>query len=168
MRRLASKQASTTGSQSTAMVEAHAQAGWLARIRTTARGGVLLAVEAAGALASAVGAPLAALTGKLYLAVLVALFGLGCCLRFMRLRQKRRQPGHTDAETQRRSPAWLTPAVGVLSAIEVSLLVEATRLPVRADQPGFDTANWWWVLAGFVVLFWLQRGWLADRLSGKS
>lgn len=124
-----------------------------------------MVAEAAGAVASVVGAPLAAFTGKLYLAVLVALFGLGCCLRFMRLRQKRRQTGRSPVRALQRPPAWLAPAVGALSAVEVALLVEATRLPVRADQPGFDTANWWWVIAGFILLFGLQRGWMIDRLQ---
>ncbi|UJW80427.1 hypothetical protein [Hydrogenophaga sp. SL48] len=141
--------------------------GWLARTKAAVQGRVLLVVEAVGTLASVLGVPLAALTGKAYLAVLVALFGLGCCLRFVRLRQKLRPTDGAPVSMWQSTPAWLTPAVGLLPAIEVALLVEATRLPVRADQPGFDTANWWWVLAGFVVFFWLQRGWLGDRLAGK-
>jgi uncharacterized membrane protein YfcA len=137
-------------------------------MRAAVHGNVLLVAEAVGAAASAVGVPLAAITGKLYLAVLVALFGLGCGLRFVRLRKKLKQPDRVHAALPQATPAWLTPVVGLLSAVEVALLVEATRLPVRADQPGFDTANWWWVLAGFVVLFWMQRGWLCDRLNAKA
>lgn len=141
--------------------------GWLARTKAAVQGRVLLVAEAAGTLASAVGVPLTALTGKLYLAVLVALFGLGCCLRFVRLRQRLRQTRQEAVAVSSSAPLWLTPVVGLLSAVEVAVLVEATRLPVRADQAGFDTAHWWWVLAGFVVLFWLQRGWLGERLTGK-
>lgn len=141
--------------------------GWMVRTKAAVRGRVLLVVEAAGTLASAVGVPLATVTGRLYLAALVALFGLGCCLRFVRLRQKLRQIDHEAVSVSPSAPVWLTPVVGLLSAVEVAVLVEATRLPVRADQPGFDTANWWWVLAGFVVLFWLQRGWLGERLTGR-
>jgi hypothetical protein len=147
------------------IVEAQPPASWIVRVKMAARGGVLLMAEAAGAVASVVGAPLAAFTGKLYLAVLIALFGLGCYLRFVRLRQKRRQTGRSPVQALQRPPAWLAPTVGALSAVEVALLVEATRLPVRADQPGFDTANWWWVIAGFILLFWLQRGWMIDRLQ---
>ncbi|WP_066262762.1 hypothetical protein [Hydrogenophaga flava] len=132
------------------------------------QGRVLLMVEAAGALASVLGVPLAALTGKLYLAALVALFGLGCCLRFVRLRQRLRETRHETVVVPPPAPVWLTPLVGLLSAVEVAVLVEATRLPVRADQAGFDTAHWWWVLAGFVVLFWLQRGWLGERLTSRA
>jgi uncharacterized membrane protein YfcA len=142
--------------------------GWLTRTKAAVQGRVLLVAEVVGTLASAVGVPLAAITGKVYLAALVALFGLGCCLRFFRLKRRLRQTGHTRVSIPPAAPAWLTPAVGLLSAVEVALLVEATRLPVRADQPGFDTANWWWVLAGFVVLFWVQRGWLVERLTGKA
>ncbi|MFC3682348.1 hypothetical protein [Hydrogenophaga luteola] len=149
------------------VAEAGRDKGWLARTKMAVQGRVLLMVEAAGALASVVGVPLAALTGKLYLAALVALFGLGCCLRFVRLRQRLRQTRQEAVVVPPPAPVWLTPLVGLLSAVEVAVLVEATRLPVRADQPGFDTANWWWVLAGFVVLFWLQRGWLGERLTGR-
>ena len=150
------------------VAEAGRNIGWLARKRVAVQGRVLLMVEAAGALASVVGVPLAALTGKLYLAALVALFGLGCCLRFVRLRQRQRQIDHEAFVVSPTVPVWLTPVVGLLSAVEVAVLVEATRLPVRADQPGFDTAHWWWVLAGFVVLFWLQRGWLGERLTSRA
>jgi hypothetical protein len=159
---------SPRNNRSSLIVETGSKAGWFDRVRETIHGNVLLVAEAAGAAASAVGVPLAAVTGKLYLAVLVALFGLGCGLRFVRLRRKRRQPDRVHVALPHVSRAWLTPVVGLLSAIEVALLVEATRLPVRADQPGFDTANWWWVLAGFAVLFWLQRGWLGDRLHAKA
>ena len=141
--------------------------GWMARTKASVQGRVLLVVEAAGTLASAVGVPLAALTGKLYLAVLVALFGLGCCLRFVRLRQRLRQTRQEVVADSPPAPVWLTPAVGLLSAVEIAVLVEATRLPVRADQAGFETAHWWWVLAGFAVLFWLQRGWLGERLTSS-
>lgn len=143
--------------------------GWQARTKAAVQGSLLLVAEAAGTLGSAAGVPLAAATGKVYLAVLLAFFGLGCCLRFVRLRRRLLLPqGHGAAVAQAPSaPAWLTPIVGLLSVAEVALLVEATRLPVRADQPGFETTNWWWVLAGFVVLFWLQRGWLGDRLAGR-
>lgn len=143
--------------------------GWLARAKSTVQGSVLLVAEAAGTLGSAAGVPLAAMTGKVYLAVLLALFGLGCGLRFVRLRRRLLQPHmHVAAVAKAPSaPMWLTPAVGLLSAVEVALLVEATRLPVRADQPGFDTTNWWWVLAGLAVLFWVQRGWLGERLVSK-
>lgn len=150
------------------MGAARTDSGWLVRTKAAVHGRVLLAAEATGTLASALGVPLAVVTGKLYLAALVALFGLGCCLRFVRLRRRLSQAGHEPVRGSPPAPAWLTPVVGLLSAVEVALLVEATRLPVRADQPGFDTANWWWVLAGFVVLFWLQRGWLGERLTGKS
>lgn len=144
-----------------------ASGGWLVRVKAAAQGGLLLLAEVAGATGSAVGVPLAAVTGKVYLAVLVALFGLGCCVRFVRLRRRLRQPARVSEVPPKPVSAWLAPAVGVLSGIEVALLVEATRLPVRADQPGFSTANWWWVLAGFLVLFWLQRSWLRDHLAGR-
>ncbi|WP_066152198.1 hypothetical protein [Hydrogenophaga pseudoflava] len=150
------------------VAEARRDTGWLARTKVAVQGRVLLVVEAAGALASVVGVPLAALTGKLYLAALVALFGLGCCLRFVRLRQRLRQTRQEAVAVPPSAPVWLTPVVGLLSAVEVAVLVEATRLPVRADQTGFDTAHWWWVLAGFVVLFWLQRGWLGERLTSRT
>lgn len=153
--------------QASPLAETRRDPGWLARTKGAVQGHVLLVVEAAGALASVVGVPLVALTGKLYLAALAALFGLGCCLRFVRLRQRLRQTQEA-AVVPPAAPVWLTPVVGLLSAVEVAVLVEATRLPVRADQAGFDTAHWWWVLAGFVVLFWLQRGWLVERLTGRA
>ncbi len=142
-------------------------AGWMARTKAAVQSRALLVVEAAGTLASVAGAPLAAVTGKLYLAALVALFGLGCGLRFVRLRQSLRQIDHEAGAVSQAAPVWLTPVVGLLSVVEVAVLVEATHLPVRADQAGFDTSHWWWVLAGFGVLFWLQRGWLGARLTGS-
>jgi hypothetical protein len=153
----------------TATVSAGApRVGWLVRAKATVHGGALLVAEGAGTLASAVGVPIAAVTGKVYLAVLIALFGLGCCLRFVRLRRTLRLPQGRASPVSLAAPLWLSPAVGLLSVIEVALLVEATSLPVRSDQPGFDTANWWWVLAGFLVLFWVQRGWLGERLADKQ
>jgi hypothetical protein len=156
--------ASSKNRRSTLVVDASSDLSWFGRTKAAIQGNVLLVSEAAGAAVCAVSVPLAAVTGKFYLAALVSLFGLGCSLRFVRLRKKLRQPDGIPIELQKSIPAWVTPVVGVLSAIEVALLVEATRLPVRVDQPGFETTSWWWVLAGFVVLFWLQRGWLVDRL----
>lgn len=154
-------------SGTTAVSAAPPRSGWLARAKASTQGGVALAAEATGAGLSVIAAPLAAFTGRLYIAVLVAAFGLGCGLRFVRLRQKRGQGG-APAPRPAPTPVWLTPLVLLVSALEMALLVEATRWPVRADQPGFEASNWWWVLAGFVVLFWLQRGWLGDRLNAKT
>ncbi len=139
------------------------RSGWLARAKAATQGGVMLAAEATGAGLSVIAAPLAAFTGRLYIAVLIVAFGLGCGLRFVRLRQKRGQGG-APAPSPAPTPVWLTPLVLLVSALEMALLVEATRWPVRADQPGFEPTNWLWVIVGFAVLVGLQRGWLMHRL----
>lgn len=149
-------------SGTTAVSAAPPRSGWLARAKASTQGGVALAAEATGAGLSVIAAPLAAFTGRLYIAVLVAAFGLGCGLRFVRLRQKRGQGG-APAPRPASTPVWLTPLVLLVSALEMALLVEATRWPVRADQPGFEPANWLWVIVGFAVLVGLQRGWLMQR-----
>jgi hypothetical protein len=150
-------------SDTTAGSAAPHRSGWLVRAKAATQGGVMLAAEAAGAGLSVIAAPLAAVTGRLYIAVLVAAFGLGCGLRFVRLRKKHGQSS-TPTPCKVTPPAWRTPLLLLVSAMEMALLVEATRWPVRADQPGFEPTNWLWVIVGFAVLFWLQRGWMMDRL----
>jgi hypothetical protein len=58
------------------------RSGWLARAKAATQGGVMLAAEATGAGLSVLATPLAAFTGRLYIAVLVAAFGLGGDLGF--------------------------------------------------------------------------------------
>lgn len=158
----------TSSAPSAAAVTAK-KIGAVARVKLRTAEAFGLAVESVGIAGAAVGAPLAAFTGKLILALIIGAFGLGCLLRFVRLRRRNRVTAHQAPELKRwKAPAWLTPSVMAASVFEMAVLVEATRLPVRADQPGFTTDHWWWVIAGFGALVWMQRAWLTDLLRERE
>ncbi|QTD45425.1 hypothetical protein [Ottowia testudinis] len=124
------------------------------------------AIEGLAGLGAMVGAPVAALLGKLFLAAILGAVALGVFLRFAG-RQRKGEPAPVKIPT----PAWVRALAGLASAIEVALLVEATKLPVRHDQPGFTQANWLLVLLAWGVACALQTSWLgaavARRRRGK-
>jgi len=53
----------------------------------------------------------------------------------------------------------------LVSAVEVAVLVEATKLPVRHDQPDFTQANWLLVLLAWGVAYTLQARWLGAAVA---
>ena len=105
-------------------------------------GGIALARSASGTAAALV-------FGKVLLAVALGAFALGA---FFRLSSRRRQRQAIDD----RDPAWLAPVASLITVVECALLVEATDLPVRFSQPGFQVHHWLFVLAFLIVAFVAQ------------
>ena len=103
-----------------------------------------VAAELAGLAVSLSGVSLAALFGKLILAVLLGAIALGL---FLRVAARRAGPRAAEPAT----PRWVGPASALLSLVEAAVLVEATHLPVRFDQPGFELHHWGLVLVGVGV-----------------
>ena len=111
--------------------------------------------EAVMLLVSWSGATLAAVLGKLLLAAALAAVGLGI---FLRLSGRRAPPRLRPAAPS----AWACLVVGLLSAVEVALLVEATQLPVRFHQPGFAWYHWVGVSLALGVAYRVQlRAWMS-------
>ncbi|GEM_PF-6320087 len=111
----------------------------------------LQALAAGGALFSV---PIALTVGKVALAVVLALIGLGIWIRLAR----RRRAARTAGPAIPLGPGMvLSGLAALLAAVETAVLVEATGLPVRQLQPGFAPSNWVWVLGTLAVLFWGQR-----------
>lgn len=116
--------------------------------------------EALAALGSGAGGAVALVTGKLLLA---ALLGLVACGLVMRLLARRKL-----ADRQRPLPPapWMRLAAGIGAAALCAALVEAVKLPVRYDQPGFERSNWLIVLAALLVLYSLLLG-LVRRIATR-
>ena len=121
----------------------------LGTVKRSVKTGIAFALEGAVALSSAVGAPIAIVFGKLFLAAILGALALGIFLRFA---GRKVQPVSVPMPT----PWWAFPCSALLSLIETAALVEATNLPVRFDQPGFDKSNWLLVLLALAVAFAFQ------------
>ncbi|WP_026432739.1 hypothetical protein [Paracidovorax oryzae] len=134
--------------------------GRWARIGTVLLEGVQ-AFAGGGALLSV---PVALAMGKVALAVVLGLAGIGICVRLARHRRAAAGRAPTVPQELR---AALTAAAAVLAVAETALLAEATGLPVRYGQPGFAPSNWAWVLAALAVLFWGQRNLLLGWARGR-
>jgi hypothetical protein len=106
--------------------------------------GFLVVADVAGLVLSASGASVVAIFGKLMLAVVLGAIALGF---FLRLAGRRRQAAFAQART----PGWCYVASVVLAAVEVALLVEATNLPIRFGQSGFELWHWALVVVALVV-----------------
>ncbi len=111
----------------------------------------LQAVAAGGALFSV---PVALAVGKVALAVVLALVGLGI---WIRLARRHRAVRMSVPAIPLGLGMALSGFAALLAAVETAVLVEATGLPVRQLQPGFAPSNWAWVLGTLAVLFWGQR-----------
>lgn len=122
----------------------------IGNLKNKARAGIEVGLNIAGLLASVSGATVAAVFGKFVMGVVLGALALGFVLRL-----KVRRP---VAAADSRVPAWLRPVVATLSAAEAAVLVEATNLPVRFGQEGFQYGHW--ALVGLVVaaLYLLQAG----------
>lgn len=108
--------------------------------------GLFVVADGAGMVLSLCGASAVALLGKLMLAVVLAAVALGF---FLRLSSRRRNVQFGPA----RPPAWCYVTAGALASVEVALLTEATDLPVRFSQPGFEFHHWLLVLVALAVAF---------------
>ncbi|AVT11494.1 hypothetical protein C8235_00315 [Paracidovorax avenae] len=113
--------------------------------------------------------PVALAMGKVVLAMVMGLAGIGICVRLAR---HRRAAAGMAPDVPLGLRAGATVAAAVLAVAETVLLAEATGLPVRYGQPGFAPSNWAWVLAALAVLFWGQRklllGWARGRRNAAA
>lgn len=105
--------------------------------------------EIAGFTLSLSGATLAAVLGKLLVAVVLGSITLGF---FLRLSNRRAGRVAVPAPT----PPWVRPLAAVLSVIEVAVLVEAINLPIRFHDLGFAYLHWALALVALVVAYLLQ------------
>jgi len=121
----------------------------LVTIRQAIAKTALLVGEVAGTFISLSGATAALVFGKVLLAVVLAAIAVGF---FLRLTSRRANAVLPPAPT----PMWVFAASGLLAAIEVAVLVEATNLPVRFDQPMFEKHNWLLVVLALLVAFVVQ------------
>lgn len=103
---------------------------------------LLAGLDAFGMITFASGAAAVAFLGKVMRAVVLAAIALGC---FLRLTNRRRVHVAVPAPL----PAWIRAAAAGSSLVVVGVLVEATNLPVRFDQTGFEA--WHWVLVAVAL-----------------
>ena len=126
-----------------------------------ARFKVLMAVaDLAGIAWSGSGAAVVAFLGKFMLAVVLGAIALGF---FLRLVGRRRQ----QAAATQRVPGWSRAASLALAVVAVALVVEATNLPVRFDQPGFEPWHWPLVLVALAVAYPLNLGAIRSLLARR-
>ncbi len=108
-----------------------------------------LLVEIVGLIGAFAGTAVALFLGKLFAAAVLAGVTTGIVLR---IAGRRGLPRTSVAPP---SPAWRA-LCAALSLVETALLVEASNLPVRVTQPGFEKSNWLLVIAALIVLYVLQ------------
>jgi hypothetical protein len=132
----------------------------LATVKRSVQSALVVTLEGLGGLASVVGAPIALALGKLFLAAILAALALGIFLRFAGRRA-------TPAPVASPTPGWVIAGSAAASLVEVAALVEAAKLPVRFDQPGFSQWNWLLVLVALWVAYALQVR-LLKRLVRRS
>ena len=112
---------------------------------------------------AASGATVAAVFGKFIIGVVLAALALGFVLRRAG-RRHRAANVELKPKIQPTTPARLV--CGLVSAVEVAALVEATNLPIRFDQIDFHMGHWYLVLFAFVAAYVLQRPQIS-KLLGK-
>lgn len=122
----------------------------LAKFKQRIVDGLLGTLDIIGFAASLAGASVSLFLGKLFAAVLFVLLAVGVLNRFVRRRSG-------IALYQQPTPPWLLVVCVVVSVIETGVIVEASNLPVRFDQPGFEKSNWLVVVGLLLVLFYGQR-----------
>ncbi|PUE06526.1 hypothetical protein B9Z48_20185 [Limnohabitans sp. WS1] len=121
----------------------------LMNLRTAATKRIEFLADLGGIAFSLSGATAAAVFGKALLAVVLGALALGFFLRI----SGRRVASDPSAL---RTPRWILAVSGLLSLVEVGVLVEATNLPVRFTQNGFELFHWALVLLAFIVAFFIQ------------
>ena len=121
-------------------------------------------IDLAGIGLSLSGATAAIVFGKLLLAVILGSVTLGIFLRFAGRRAKRLSPSE-------QTPGWIRPVSAILTVVEAAVWVEATDLPVRFSQLGFEAYHWIYVLLFLGVGYRLQARLLSvmsRRRDGSS
>ena len=128
----------------------------LIRSKVQAAGAVVL--EGVALALSASGTAAALVFGKVLLAIALGASALGAFFRLSSRRRQRQPIGKQD-------PAWLAPVTALITVIECAVLVEATDLPVRYSQPGFQVHHWLFVLA-FLIVAYVAQSRLIRRACG--
>lgn len=106
-----------------------------------------LAVDVAGLVVGVSGATVVAFFGKLAAAVVLGAVALGF---FLRLASRKRMQACTSRVSV---PGWGRLLAAGISGVLVAALVEATGLPVRFNQPGFEAWHWVVVAGALVVAY---------------
>ena len=121
----------------------------IAALRTAVAKRIEVLVDLGGIAFALSGATAAAVFGKALLAVALGALALGF---FLRLSGR----GASSKTSVAGTPAWIFAVSGLLSLVEVGVLVEASNLPVRYTQDGFELSHWVLVLLAFGVAFFAQ------------
>jgi hypothetical protein len=129
-------------------------------LRQAVKRHALSALDLAGTVSTSSLALVSAVTGRLLIAAVLAGLALGF---FLRLSGRRAPVAQAPPPIPPR--AWAASAV--LSLAEVAALTEATNLPVRFDQPGFQMWHWVVVLLALVAAFVLQAGLLRALMERR-
>jgi len=132
----------------------------LSAFRKRLAGGLALAFDGVGFVASLAGASVSLFLGKLFASALFAVLAVGILNRFVRQRRG-------EAKEEQQSPIWIPLLCGALAIVETAIVVEALNLPVRFDQSGFEKSNWLLVTALLLVFFYGQR-YVFHRLRSKE
>ena len=135
--------------------------GRLVALKQNARAALLTGADILGLILSLAGASAVAFLGKAMLAVVLFAIALGF---FLRLSGRRK----LAAEPKPSLPSWTRIASGLLAAAECAMLVEATNLPVRFNQPGFELWHWVLVVVALWVAYVLQMRLLAALVPGRN
>jgi hypothetical protein len=122
--------------------------------------GFLVVADIGGLLLSASGATVVAVLGKLMLAVVLGAVALGFFLRLVGRRQR-------SSVAPIKAPLWCHLAAVLLAVVEVALLAEATNLPIRFYQPGFQLQHWLLVVFSLVVAYALHTQIFCSILRGQ-
>lgn len=124
--------------------------------------GILVIIELAGLVLSLSGAAVALFLGKLFAAAVLGVLTLGVFLRLAGRRDKIKiiEPKPT--------PPWIHFISAALAVVEVSILAEATNLPVRYNQPGFEKVNWLLVCLALLAMFYIQIIFLRSAMGRRN
>jgi hypothetical protein len=125
-------------------------------------GKLQIAIEVAGTIASLSGAALAVVFGKLLLAIALGALAAGIFFRMVNRRSSSQFSGAAP------TPRWMSVAAAGLSVVEGAVLVEATNLPVRFSQEGFQLHHWALVVVFLVVAFIVQRRVLSMFVQNRN
>jgi hypothetical protein len=121
----------------------------LQKLRNAIGNAIMTGLEVTGSVVSLSGAAVAIVLGKLFAATVLAALTLGI---FLRLSGRRKPPREEPLPT----PPSIQFASAFLSVVEVAVLTEATNLPVRLIQPGFEKMNWLLVILALLVMYFIQ------------
>ncbi len=130
----------------------------LVALKRKAGEALLVGADIAGMVLSVSGAAVVAFLGKVMFAVVLLAVALGFFLRLSGRRKVVLPPP---------APGWTRMAAGLLSILEVAVLTEATDMPVRFHQPGFEPWHWGLVVVALLVAYALNMRVYA-LLSGRS